>query len=74
VYSIDRLAAAFNSYLVGFILVQAGVTGVLAFISTVSVVAMFVIVYFGPRTRGLATEAIRNVTGEHQPRSPRVNA
>jgi putative MFS transporter len=74
VYSIDRLAAAVNSYLIGFILVQAGVTGVLAFISTVSVVAMSVIVYFGPRTRGLATEAIRNSSGEPRLRSPRVNA
>src|SRR5258708_28358838 len=53
VYSIDRLAAAFNSYLIGFILVQTGVSGVLTFISAVSVVAILVIALFGPRTRGL---------------------
>jgi putative MFS transporter len=68
------LAAAFNSYLIGFILVQAGVSGVLTFISAVSVVAIFVIALFGPRTRGLATEAIRNRTGEYRLRSPRVDA
>ena len=74
VYSIDRLAAAFNSYLIGFILIQAGVSGVLTFISAVSVVAILVIALFGPRTRGLATEAIRNRTGEYRLRSPRVDA
>jgi MFS transporter, putative metabolite:H+ symporter len=60
VYSIDRLVAAFNSYLIGFILVQAGVTGVLVFISGAMVVAILVIGVFGPRTLGLAAEAIRN--------------
>jgi putative MFS transporter len=63
VYSIDRLVAAFNSYLIGFILVQAGVSGVLVFISAVCVVAMCVVGFFGPRTRGLATEDIRNHWG-----------
>ena len=60
VYSIDRLAAAFNSYLIGFILVHAGVAGVLTFIAGASMVAMSVIALFGPLTLGLATEAIRN--------------
>ena len=60
VYSIDRLTAAFNSYLIGFILVQAGVSGVLVFIAGASAVAMLVIALFGPLTLGLATEAIRN--------------
>jgi putative MFS transporter len=60
VYSIDRLTAAFNSYLIGYILVHAGVTGVLSFICGVSLIAMLVVGIFGPRTRGLATEAIRN--------------
>ncbi len=64
VYSIDRLTAAFNSYLIGFILVQAGVFGVLTFIAGVSVVAMCVVALFGPPTRGLATEAIRNRADE----------
>ena len=60
VYSIDRLAGAFNSYLIGFVLVHAGVAGVLFFIAAVLAVAMVVVAIFGPRTRGLATEAIRN--------------
>jgi putative MFS transporter len=60
VYSIDRLVAAFNSYLIGFILVRSGVSGVLVFIAGASVVTMSVVAVFGPRTRGLATEAIRN--------------
>jgi putative MFS transporter len=66
VYSIDRLVAAFNSYLIGFILVQAGVFGVLVFISAVCVIAMCVVALFGPRTRGLATEAIRNHWGRER--------
>jgi putative MFS transporter len=60
VYSIDRLAAAFNSYLIGFVLLRAGVAGVLFLIAAVLAVAMAVVAIFGPRTRGLATEAIRN--------------
>jgi putative MFS transporter len=65
VYSIDRLTAAFNSYLIGFILVQAGVSGVLFCIAGVSVFAMVVVALFGPRSRGLATEAIRNRADRH---------
>jgi putative MFS transporter len=60
VYSIDRLVAAFNSYLIGFILVRGGVSGVLVFVAGAAVLAMGVVGLFGPRTRGLATEAIRN--------------
>jgi MFS transporter, putative metabolite:H+ symporter len=60
VYSVDRLTAAFNSYLIGFILVWGGVSGVLTFIAAVSMLAMAVVAVFGPRTRGLATEEIRN--------------
>jgi putative MFS transporter len=64
VYSIDRLTAAFNSYLIGFILVHAGVSGVLFFIAGASVLAMAVIALFGPLSLGLATEAIRNRRGK----------
>jgi putative MFS transporter len=60
VYSIDRLTAAFNSYLIGFILLQAGVSGVLIFVAGAMMIAMLVIGILGPRTRGLATEAIGN--------------
>jgi putative MFS transporter len=69
VYSIDRLTAAFNSYLIGFILVRGGVSGVLIFIAAASVLAMFVVSFFGPRTLGLSSEAIRN-RGMQELRSP----
>ena len=73
VYSIDRLVAAFNSYLVGFILVQAGVFGVLVFICAMCVIAMCVVALFGPRTRGLATEAIRNHWGRERAAALKVD-
>lgn len=60
VYSIDRLTAAFNSYLIGFILVTGGVSLVLGFIAAVSLLSIIVAALFGPKTRGLAVEAIRN--------------
>ena len=67
VYSIDRLTAAFNSYLIGFILVRGGVSGVLSFIAGVSLVAMVVVAVFGPRARGLSTEEIYNPTVARRP-------
>ena len=60
VYSIDRLVAAFNSYLVGFILLHLGASGVLAFIGASMVVAMLTFGVWGPATRELASEAVRN--------------
>jgi putative MFS transporter len=60
VYSADRVAAALSSFLIAFILLRGGVTGVLVFISTVSALAMVVVGVFGPKTRGLAIEAIRD--------------
>jgi putative MFS transporter len=58
IYSIDRLTAAFNGYLIGFIMVRVGVTGVLVFVTCASLLNMVSIAIFGPRTRGLATEEI----------------
>jgi hypothetical protein len=43
----------------GFILVRGGVSG-LIFIAAASVLAMFVVSSFGPRTLGLSSEAVRN--------------
>jgi putative MFS transporter len=60
VYSIDRLAAAFNSYLIGFILVGGGPTAVLVFIAVMSSIVVLAVAIAGPRVRGLASEAIRN--------------
>jgi MFS transporter, putative metabolite:H+ symporter len=58
IYSVDRLTAAFGGYVVGFILLRGGVSGVLAFITAAALVAMIAIGVFGPRTRGLTTEEI----------------
>ena len=60
VYSIDRLVAGFSSYLIGFLFLRGGVEGVLACVGACAVLASLVIAAFGPRTRGLASEAIRN--------------
>jgi putative MFS transporter len=58
VYSIDRIAAAFNSYIIGFLLVSFHVPGVFAFITGALVVCTAAAAVFGPRTRGLASEEI----------------
>ena len=50
VYSVDRLSAAFNSYLVGFLLVSFGVAGVLAGITAAAVISLLVVGVFGPRS------------------------
>ena len=50
VYSIERLVTAFNSYIVGFLLLRSGVRGVFAFLVAASLVNMFAIGVFGPRT------------------------
>ncbi|HZZ69511.1 MAG TPA: MFS transporter [Phenylobacterium sp.] len=58
VYSIDRIVAAFNSYIIGFLLVSFHVPGVFAFITGALVVCALTAGIFGPKTRGLATEEI----------------
>lgn len=60
VYSIDRLVAAFNSYLVGFVLLHLGASGVLAFIAAAMIVAMLSFGVRGPAVRQMASESIRN--------------
>ena len=50
VYSVDRLSAAFNSYVVGFLLINYGVAGVLMGVTAASVLSMSVITLYGPRT------------------------
>ncbi len=61
VYSVDRLSAAFNSYIIGFLLVTFGVTGVLVGVTAAAVVSMTVIALFGPRTRGLTAEGLESL-------------
>ena len=58
IYSLDRLFSTFNSFVIGFIFVHAGVTGVLAFISGVSIFTIVVTAFFGPRTFGRSADDI----------------
>ena len=61
VYSVDRLSAAFNSYIVGFLLVTFGVAGVLVGVTATAILSMAVTALFGPRTRGLDLEGFGDV-------------
>jgi len=58
VYSWSRFSAIFTSLMIGFFLQYFGVGGVFTFIAASMVVIVLVIGTFGPRTRGLALEAI----------------
>jgi MFS transporter, putative metabolite:H+ symporter len=58
VYSWSRLSAIFSSFLIGFFLRDFGVTGVFVFIAVSMLAVVLAIGIFGPRTRGLALEAI----------------
>lgn len=58
VYSADRLAAAFSSYLIGFILVSVGVTGVLAFVTAAALINMLGVAIFGPKTLAVSADSI----------------
>ena len=59
VYSIDRLTAAFSSYLIGFLFVRGGVDWVLGCIVGFSWLSIVVIGLFGPRTAARSTNATR---------------
>ncbi len=72
IYSVDRLTAASGGYLIAFVLVRAGVTGVLVFITGAALLAMFAVALFGPRTRALASEEIINLST--QPAVPAAKA
>ena len=56
VYSVDRLSAAFNSYIIGFLLVGFGVAGVLVGVTGAAVISLTTVALFGPRTRGLSAD------------------
>ena len=58
VYSWSRFSAIFTSLMIGFFLNHFGVNGVFAFIAAAMLVVVLVIGVFGPRTKGLALEAI----------------
>ena len=61
VYGVDRLSAAFNSYMIGFLLVTFGVAGVLVGVTVAAILSMAVVAVFGPRTRGIAADGLENV-------------
>ena len=67
VFSFDPMTAGFSGYIIGFILIRAGATGVLVFISGASLLNMLVIGIFGPKTRGLASEEVTNRFGASLP-------
>jgi putative MFS transporter len=58
VYSWSRLAAAFAGLMTGALLADGGVQAVAGFICGAMLLAMGVIAFFGPSTRGLALEAV----------------
>ena len=58
VYSWSRLSAIFTSLVIGFFLHDFGVPGVFALIAVSMLVVILSIGIFGPRTRGVALEAI----------------
>jgi putative MFS transporter len=60
VYSWSRFSAIFTSLMIGFLLSHFGVNGVFVFIAAAMLVAAVSIGAFGPRTSGLALEAIAN--------------
>ena len=64
VYSWSRFSAIFTSLMIGFFLQYFGVSGVFGFIAASMVMIVLLIGIFGPRTRGLALEAISRPSGE----------
>ena len=64
IYASDRLVAAFNSYLIAFILIRGGPTSVLVFLVVISLPQIGLIALIGPRTRGLSSEEVVNTRAE----------
>jgi putative MFS transporter len=60
VYSWSRLAAAFAGLIIGALLADGGVDAVAAFIGAAMLLAMGVIAFFGPSTRGMALEQLND--------------
>ncbi|MBV9289229.1 MAG: MFS transporter [Hyphomicrobiales bacterium] len=58
VYSWSRLSVIFSSFVIAFILEEAGAFGVFVFIAAAMAVVMATIGVFGPRTTNLALETI----------------
>jgi putative MFS transporter len=59
IYSADRLATALSSYLIGFILLESGVTGVLAFVTASAILGTAAVGIFGPKTLNISSDAVQ---------------
>ncbi len=58
VYSFNRLSTIFSGYVIAYLLVETGVTGVFTLLDGALVLGALLVGAFGPRTRGLALEQI----------------
>lgn len=58
VYSFSRLSTIFTGFIIAFLLNRCGTPGVFLFIAASMAIVVVAIGCFGPRTRGLALEAI----------------
>ena len=58
VYSFNRLSTIFSGYVIAYLLVEAGVTGVFTLLDGALVCGALLVAVLGPRTRGLALEQI----------------
>jgi putative MFS transporter len=58
VYSWSRLSVIFSSFVIAYILKEAGAPGVFAFIAAAMAVVIVIIAAFGPRVSGVALEKI----------------
>jgi putative MFS transporter len=66
VYSFNRLATALSNYLIGFVLLTAGVPGVFWMLAAAMALGTAVTLLLGPRTLGRAYEEIED-TGRPRP-------
>jgi MFS transporter, putative metabolite:H+ symporter len=67
VYSFSRLSTIFSSFAIALVLANFGSVGVFVFIAFSMGVVVVVIACFGPRTRGLALEAIEESPRDTSP-------
>jgi putative MFS transporter len=58
VYSWSRLSVIFSSFVIAYILKEAGAPGVFAFIAAAMAIVIVIIAAFGPRVSGVALEKI----------------
>jgi putative MFS transporter len=57
VYSMSRVSATFSGFIVAYVLLHAGVSGVFGLITAAMVVVIVAIAVFGPNVRGRPLDA-----------------